>query len=76
MPCGCQSACGCNIVAGPGINVNRIGDNFTVTNTAPSPGGVPVFVQQTAPVGVVGPYVWYEIDGLGAFVALWIESGI
>jgi hypothetical protein len=74
MPCGCQSACGCNIVQGAGISVNRTGDTFTITNTAPATAGVPTFVQQTPPV-VVGPYVWYETDGAGAFVALWIEDG-
>lgn len=34
MPCGCQAACGCDVQAGPGILVQRLGDRFVVTNTA------------------------------------------
>lgn len=75
MPCGCGTTCGCNIVAGPGVDVSRVGDKFTITNTAPGSGGVPTFVQQTSPVGVVGPYIWYELDGFGNLLTLWIEDG-
>lgn len=75
MPCGCGTTCGCNLVAGAGIVINRVGDTFTVSNSAPGAGGVPTFIQQTQPIGVVGPYVWYEIDNLGNIETVWIEDG-
>lgn len=34
MPCGCQAACGCDVQAGAGIAVQRLGDRFLITNTA------------------------------------------
>lgn len=34
MACGCQAACGCDVQAGAGILVQRLGDRFVITNTA------------------------------------------
>lgn len=69
MPCGCQTACGCNVVAGPGAHVLRVGDTFTVS----SPGAVQdVFIQQADPGPLPYPYVWWELDGLGNLVTTWI----
>lgn len=33
-PCGCQAACGCNVTAGNGTTVQRLGDTFLVTAVA------------------------------------------
>jgi len=77
MPCGCQTACGCDVIAGNGIVVQRLGDTFTITlaNDPDSAAGSPVFIQQ-APPAFAGPYVWYELDNLGNLVTVWIENGL
>jgi hypothetical protein len=75
MPCGCQNTCGCNIVAGAGISVAVLpGGTFQIASTVGAV-GVPTFVQETPPV-FVGPYIWYELDGLGNLVTVWVENGI
>lgn len=74
MACGCQAACGCDVIAGSGISVTRLGDTFRITNTSAAI-GVPTFVQQAPPV-YVGPYIWYELDGSGNLVTIWVENGL
>lgn len=31
MPCGCTSACGCNLVPGENVTIDRLGDTFTIS---------------------------------------------
>jgi len=40
--------------------------------------GVPLFIQPTAPVGVVGAYQWIQtgLGPLGADQTIWIEDGL
>jgi hypothetical protein len=33
MPCGCTSACGCNLVPGENVSIDRLGDTFTISAT-------------------------------------------
>jgi microcystin-dependent protein len=33
MPCGCTSACGCNLVPGDNVTIDRLGDTFTISAT-------------------------------------------
>lgn len=55
-PCGCQSVgCGCNIQAGAGIAVQRIGDTFHVSAT-----GLPAL---TGAVTIVRGFWDYDVDG-------------
>lgn len=76
MPCGCTSACGCNVVAGSGISVQVIGDKIIVSSTAVPLGSVPVFIQSTQPSYAGGPYVWYETDpDTEELVTVWVETG-
>lgn len=70
-PCGCQGSCGCNIVAGDGVGVLRVGDTFTIS----APDAVQrVFIQQTDPGTLGYPYVWHELDGGGNLVTTWIYT--
>jgi len=52
-----------------------VGD--TLIGSAPAV-GVPLFVQPTAPVGVVGAYQWVQtgLGPSGADHTVWIEDGI
>lgn len=69
MPCGCASTCGCNIVGGTGVTVDRIGDKFTIN----APGSIQnVFIQEADPGPLSYPYVWWELDNLGNLVTVWI----
>ena len=74
MACGCQTACGCTILGGDGITVTVLGNNIVVSATPMI--GVPTFIQEDPPVYADGPYVWHQIDGGGALITTWIESGI
>lgn len=66
MPCGCQSACGCEIVAGPGLTTKVLGNKIYVTlNTSV---GVPTFISQTDPGDLGFSYVWQETDADGVLV--------
>lgn len=31
MPCGCTSACGCNLLPGENVSIDRLGDTFTIS---------------------------------------------
>lgn len=71
MACGCQTAgCGCNVTAGAGILVNRMGDTFIVSNTAP--GADPVdpiaadVAYDNAVSGLVADDVQEALDELAA----------
>lgn len=69
MACGCQTACGCNLVAGDGVGILRTGDTFTIS----SAGAVQtLFIQEADPGPLAYPYVWHELDGLGNLVTTWI----
>lgn len=68
MACGCQSACGCNVVAGAGISILRTGDTFTVTNTGATPPAADVTYDNTAS-GLLADDVQEAIDELAAMPA-------
>jgi hypothetical protein len=69
MPCGCQAACGCNVTAGAGISVQRLGDNFVISSTT---GPQTTFIQEADPGPLPYPYIWWELDGLGNLVTTWV----
>jgi hypothetical protein len=51
------------------VSVTRIGDKFIVSSAAAAEN---VFIQQADPGPLAYPYVWWELDGLGNLVTVWI----
>lgn len=75
MPCGCEQTCGCEIVAGPGVEVKTIGNKIIVSATAVQV-GVPVFIQSAMPSYAGGPYLWIQLDNLGNVMTFNVENGL
>lgn len=65
MACGCQAACGCDVQAGAGIVVQRLGDRFVITNAYSAPAAADVTYDNAAS-GLVGDDVQEALDELAA----------
>lgn len=62
MACGCQSACGCDVIAGPGIQVSQqTGGRFIIANT--SPGNAGSYIHEQA----VPATTWSVVHNLARF---------
>lgn len=74
MSCGCQTACGCNVVGVDSIDVTRIGDTFYVSAPDLTPTPQNLFIQQEDPGSMPYPYVWKQLDEDGNLVTEWVYT--
>lgn len=74
-PCGCNNACGCQIVGEGGVEVSRVGDTFIIS-AATIVGSIPVIASQVQPA--LGPgvqYLWLQLDGSDQVISMFFENG-